>query len=198
MSRSRWFIMGSAAIGLTAAISLGVNGFAAASAGRTNNAGSVTGGGQASLPMAPTAPAGKNLQYYSIAASGFAPDGLHTTTEDYFNEWDPTTLSNQDSGRCFNASVHLPDGVKMVSATFYYTAGSLAMYQELNEQDLATHTSTEVVSFDSAIASTPTYTSTVKTIAKANQVVDTRDAYSLGVCPGGTSTFSGVTIAFTG
>jgi hypothetical protein len=49
-------------------------------------------------------PAAANLHYLSIDASAFAPDGLHNTSEDYFNLWDPTTLSNQDDGRCFNTA----------------------------------------------------------------------------------------------
>ncbi len=47
-------------------------------------------------------------QHYSLAASAFTPDGLHDTADDYFNEWDPTTLSNTDTGRCFNAGLSLP------------------------------------------------------------------------------------------
>lgn len=62
-------------------------------------------------PQAPkAAPVVTTLHYYSLAASAFAPDGLHTTTSDYFNQWDPSALSNQDSGRCFNAGLSLPDG----------------------------------------------------------------------------------------
>ena len=57
-------------------------------------------------PAAPKAgPAVTTTHYYSLAASAFTPDGLHTTTSDYFNQWDPLTLSNQDSGRCFNAGL---------------------------------------------------------------------------------------------
>jgi hypothetical protein len=160
----------------------------------------MTGTSQASSATvaSPASAAGKKLQYYSIAASGFAPDGIHNSTEDYFNQWDPTTLSNQDSGRCFNASVHLPNGVKIVSATFYYTAGSTGLYGELSEQDLAHHTATDLVDFDSTVESSPIYTSTVNDVAPAHQLVNTQNAYSLGVCASGTTTFSGVTIAFTG
>jgi hypothetical protein len=190
--------MGIAGIAVTAAVAFGCDGFAAASVGGTNDPGPVatSQASQATTDNAAAA-AGKKLQYYSIAASGFAPDGLHNTAEDYFNAWDPTTLSNQDSGRCFNAAVHLPNAVNLVSATFYYTAGSVALYGELNEQMLATHNEKALVSFDSTVATTPTYTATVKDISKADQVVNTQNAYSLGVCPSGNSTFSGVTIAFT-
>jgi hypothetical protein len=191
-------------MGVTAAASLGVDGLASASVARTNNPGPVVG----TPPASPSATAGslsgaavkkQKLEFYSVAASGFTPDGLHTTTEDYFNAWDFTTLSNQDSGRCFNASVHLPNGVKMVPATFYYTGGSAAMFGELNEQNFATQNGTELVSFDSTAATTtPTYTNTVESIPAADQVVNTQNAYSLGVCPSGDTTFSGVTIAYTG
>jgi hypothetical protein len=196
----RRIVKGVTAIGVAGAVLLGVNGFAAAGVGHTNNPGTTAGSLQSSgTGLLSSASAGaKSLQYYSIAASGFSPDGIHDATEDYFNGWDPTTLSNQDTGRCFNASIHLPNGVKMVSATFYYTAGSVAMYGELNEQTLVSHSVTTVVDFDSVINPVPTYTSTVEEIAKADQVVNTQNAYSLGVCASGTTTFSGVTIAYTG
>jgi hypothetical protein len=66
--------------------------------------------------------AGTVTHHYSLAASAFAPDGLHVTTEDYFNQWDATTLSNQDPGRCFNTGLSLPPNVTLKSVKFYYTA----------------------------------------------------------------------------
>jgi hypothetical protein len=201
MTHRRWFIMGVATICVTSAISLGIEGFAAASAARTNNLGQAgEGSGHTLVPTTGgiASAAKTSFQYYSIAASGFAPDGIHSTTDDYFNEWDPTTLSNQDSGRCFNAAVHLPSGVKMVSVTFYFTEGATALFGEFNEQNLVGHTATELASFDSSTATSPTYSNDVIAIPKADQVVNTQNGYSLGVCPSGTTTFSGVTIAFTG
>jgi hypothetical protein len=147
---------------------------------------------------ASAAPAATVTHYYSLAGSAFAPDGLHTTTEDYFNQWDPTALSNQDSGRCFNAGLSLPPGVKLQSVTVYYTEGSAAMYFEINRQTLASHTATNLVSFDSATATTPTYTSTTETVPAADSTVNmANNAYSAGVCPSGNTTFSGLTIAYT-
>lgn len=137
-------------------------------------------------------------RYYSLAASAFAPDGLHSTTEDYFNEWDPTTLSNTDSGRCFNAGLSLPANAAMQSVTAYYTEGSTAIYFEINRQDLINHTETELVTFDTATATTPAYTSTTEPIPTADaQVHMATYAYSVGVCPNGNSTFSGLTIKYT-
>ncbi len=201
MARRRWFAMGLAAIGVAGAVSLGADGFASASVGGTNNPGPGAGSNPTSSATvaSPASAAGRKLQYYSMDASGFAPDGIHDAGEDYFNLWDPSTLSNQDAGRCFNAAVHLPDGVRIVSATFFYTEGSVEFFGELNEQNLVAHTATELVDFDSSTTtSTPIYMSTVKDVAPADQVVNTQDAYSLGVCPNGNATFSGVTIAFTG
>ncbi len=199
----RCFATAAAAVAVTAAVSLGLNGLASASVARTNNPGPVA-RTQAETPaatagtLAGAAVKKLKLEYYSVDAAGFAPDGLHNAAVDYFNQWDFATLSNQDAGRCFNAAVHLPNGVKMVSATFYYTAGTTAMFGELNEQDFSTQKATELVSFDSAPVTTPTYTNTVETIAAADQLVNTQNAYSLGVCPVGDTTFSGVTIAYTG
>jgi hypothetical protein len=137
--------------------------------------------------------------HYSLAASAFAPDGLHNTADDYFNQWDPTTLSNQDSGRCFNTGLSLPPSITLKSVKVYYTAGSTAMFFEINRQDLATHAGTEVVSFDTtAITTTPAYMSTTKTIPAADATVNMGTyAYSVGVCPNGNTTFSGLTITYT-
>jgi hypothetical protein len=64
--------------------------------------------------------------YYSLAASPLTPDGLGMTNEDYFDQWDPSTLSNQDNGRCFNAGLSVPAGATMKSATFFYNPGTRA------------------------------------------------------------------------
>jgi hypothetical protein len=138
------------------------------------------------------------VHHYSLAASAFAPDGLHSTTEDYFNQWDPTTLSNADSLRCFNAGLSLPVGITLKSVTVYYTAGSAAMYVELNRQNLPAHKFTDLVDFDTAIVTTPAYTSVTKKIPASDAAVNmTKYAYSVGVCPSGTTTFSGLTITYT-
>ena len=137
--------------------------------------------------------------HYSLAASAFAPDGLHNTTEDYFNSWDPTTLSNQDAGRCFDTGLSLPPSITLKSVKVYYTAGSATMFFEINRQDLVNHTATEMVSFDStAVTTTPVYTATTKTIPAADAKVNMGTyAYSVGVCPNGNTTFSGLTITYT-
>ena len=56
--------------------------------------------------------------YYSLAASPLTPDGLGMTNEDYFDQWDPSTLSNQDNGRCFNAGLSVPAGATMKSVSY--------------------------------------------------------------------------------
>jgi hypothetical protein len=137
-------------------------------------------------------------QHYSLAASAFTPDGLHTTTDDYFNEWDPATLTNTDNGRCFNAGLSLPPKAMLKSITVYLTAGSAAMYFEVNEQTLATHVSSELITFDStANTGTPAYTAITKTFPANTMVNMAQNAYSSGVCPSGDTTFSGFTITYT-
>jgi hypothetical protein len=142
-----------------------------------------------------TATTSTATHHYSLAASAFAPDGLHNTADDYFNEWDPTTLSNTDTGRCFNAGLSLPPNAILKSVTVYYTQGTSEMYFEINQQDLANHTATELADFDTTIGTTATYTSTTKSINNV-KVNMTNDAYSAGVCPNGNATFSGLTITY--
>jgi hypothetical protein len=149
-----------------------------------------------------SAPAAKTVtHHYSLAASAFAPDGLHDTSEDYYNQWDPANLSNLDTARCFNAGLSLPPSVTLKSITFYYTAGTSEMYYQLNRQDLVNHTYTEMVSGDTATVTTPAYTSVTRKIASADAVVNMGTyAYSVGVCPNPGSpsvTFSGITITYT-
>jgi hypothetical protein len=137
--------------------------------------------------------------HYSLAASAFAPDGLHNAAEDYFNLWDPSTLSNSDAGRCFNAGLSLPTGVTFKSVTVYYTAGTTVMFFEISRQDLVGHAAVELASFDTAAnTGTPAYTSITKPIPAADAAVNyTRYAYSVGVCPAGNTTFSGLDITYT-
>jgi hypothetical protein len=145
-------------------------------------------------------PAAKTVtHHYSLAASAFAPDGLHDVTKDYFNSWDPTALSNQDSGRCFNAGLSLPPNSVLKSITFYFTKGASVMFSEINRQNLTNHTAKELASFDSTTTTgTPFYTHKTLSIPKAESQVNMTDfAYSIGACPSGTTTFSGITITYT-
>jgi hypothetical protein len=150
---------------------------------------------------APAAPARAKTvtHHYSLAASAFAPDGLHNTTKDYFNDWDPTTLINDDLGRCFNAGLSLPTNVTMTSITVYYVKGSASMFVDFNRQNLTKHAFKDLVSFHAGTTTgSPVYSHTTKNIAKANAMVNyTSFAYSLGVCPSGNTDFRGVTITYT-
>jgi hypothetical protein len=157
--------------------------------------GMVAVGVAAATPAAKKAPV---VHHYSLAASAFAPDGLHNTADDYFNDWDPTTLSNQDSTRCFDAGLSLPVGATLKSVTVYYTAGSVSMFFEVNRQDLPAHTFSNLVDFDTTTVTTPAYTAVTKKIPASKASVNmTKYAYSAGACPSGTTTFSGLTITYT-
>jgi hypothetical protein len=146
-----------------------------------------------------SAPAATTVNNYSLAASAFAPDGLHNTADDYFNLWDPSTLSNTDSGRCFNAGVNLPNGAVMKSITFYYTNGATdSLSGQLNRQNLGAHTAVDLASFDSTpTGGSPVYTHTTLNITSKGTFF-TNYAYSVGVCPFGDATFTGITISYTG
>jgi len=191
-------LLGLAVAGVTAVatISAGASALAAPtpSHAHTNYRSSVP-----TVSGAPTRPAsGTVTHHYSLAASAFAPDGLHDTTEDYFNLWDSSTLSNTDAGRCFNTGLSLPPNVTLKSVKIYYTAGPTEMYFEINRQDLANHTAVELVTTDTTEESTPTYTSATLNFKAADAMVNmTNYAYSAGVCPNGDTTFTGLTITYT-
>lgn len=202
MSTRRWFSLAVGAVAAVSVISAGATALAATqpTPGRhvhTNYRGNV--GAAARGPARAARPAAGTVTHHlSLAASAFTPDGLHDTTMDYFNQWDPTTLSNKDAGRCFNTGLSLPPNVTLKSVKAYYTAGSASMYFEVNRQDLANHTETVLVSTDTTIVSTPAYTSTTLNFPASTAVVNmTSDAYSVGVCPNGSTTFSGLTITYT-
>jgi hypothetical protein len=146
-------------------------------------------------------PAAKTVtHHYSLAASAFAPDSLRDVTKDYFNGWNPTTLGDTpSSGRCFDAGLSLPPNAVLKSITFYYTEGASVMFGEINRQNLTNHTFKVPASFDSATTTgTPFYTHKTLSIPKAESLVNmTSFAYSIGVCPTGTTTFSGITITYT-
>ena len=138
------------------------------------------------------------VNHLSLDASAFVPDGLHDTTQDYFNSWDPQTLTNNDVGRCFDAPVALPTNATMKRITFYYSAGTASMYVELNRQNLAAHTDLILTTFSTATAVSPTYTASTRGIPAASAVVNNLTyAYSIGVCPTANTSFTGVDITFT-
>lgn len=154
-------------------------------------------------PGARTAPAAEVVKmvthHYSLAASAFSPDGLHDTLVDYFNQWDPAALSNTNIGRCFNAGLSLPIGVTLKSVTAYYTQGSTVMFFGLSRQDLVHHTAVDLVTIDTPVNhGSPIYKSVTKPIPAADAAVDyTKYAYTVGVCPIGNTTFSGLNITYS-
>lgn len=138
------------------------------------------------------------VNHLAMDSSAFIPDGLHTTTQDYFNQWDPAALSNQDTGRCFDAAVALPTSAVLKRVTFYYTAGSAQMSVELNRQNLTNHTEVTLFTFDTTIAGSPTYTSMTRGIPAQYAVVSNLTyAYSFGVCPSASTTFTGLVVTYT-
>jgi hypothetical protein len=137
--------------------------------------------------------------HYALAASAFAPDEIGDTNVDYSNQWDPTSLSEGlNSNRCFDAGLVLPDKAKIKSVRFFYTKGSTKMAFEVNRQNLASHTFVQLVSGHTGTTGTPIYTSVSRNVPSGHAVVDpSKYAYSVGVCPGGNTEFSGLIITFT-
>ena len=127
-------------------------------------------------------------------------DGIHNPADDYFDQWDPSTLSNTNAGRCFNAGLSLPIGITLKSVTVYYSAGNSVLFFDLSRQDLVHHTATDLVTFDTTVGTgtTVAYTSITKPIPAADAAVDyTKYAYTVGLCPAGTTTFSGLNITYS-
>ena len=203
MTRGRRWVVGFSAAAVICAVSLDVSGLASAQGSNTNNkvagrVGNNSGAAGTASRVAGMGSTSVTVNHLTIGAAAFAPDGLHGTTEDYFNQWDPTTLSNQNDGRCFNTGVQLPNGAKLSSMTAYFTEGSTAMFIELNRQNLSNHTFIDLADFyTTSTTGTPTYTSMTVPITQ-KITVNSTFAYALGVCPNGTTTFSGVTINYTG
>jgi hypothetical protein len=138
--------------------------------------------------------------HYTLAASAFAPDSLDNTADDYYNHWDFTELTNNGSGRCFDAGLSLPPNALLKKVTFYYTQGkSDGLYMEVNRQNLAGQTSRILVSARPAPNGTaPKYTHLTKTFNKKYATVNMTDfGYSAGVCPFGDASFSGLIITYT-
>ena len=73
------------------------------------------------------------------------------------------------------------------------------MYFEINEQALATHTATDLLTFDTTVnTGTPAYSVAGRGRSRRTTMVNmAQDAYSAGVCPSGNTTFSGFTITYT-
>lgn len=153
-----------------------------------------------SSPPAASITATTTVHHYTIAASAFAPDSLSGATNDYFNLWNPSTLSNSQAGRCFDAGASLPNGATIHSVSFFYTNGATNHFSgQLNRQQLGTHQSKVLASFTSVPTGTsPVYSKTTKTISTSNVVDTSRFAYSFGACPFGDTTFTGAMVNYTG
>ncbi len=153
-----------------------------------------------SSPAVPSIAATTTVHHFALAASAFAPDSLRGATNDYFNGWNPSILSNSEAGRCFDAGVSLPNGATIRSVSFFYTNGATNhFFGELNRQQLGTHQSKILASFNSVPTGTsPVYSKTTKTISTSNVVDTARFAYSFGVCPFGDATFTGARVNYTG
>lgn len=195
MTRGRWLGLAVSSAAAVAVIAAGSSAMAASGGAHGTNYRTAP-VAAAQQPRALT-PATTTVHYYSLAASAFAPDGVHSTSADYFNQWNPSTLSDNDPSRCFNAGLSLPDGAHLQSVTLYYTGSTVAMYFDINQQMLATHSSTELISLGTTPVTTPAYSSVTKNFPTGTTVHMAANAYSAGACPSGATTFTGLTIKYT-
>src|SRR6266568_5182519 len=89
------------------------------------------------------------------------------------------------------ASAFAPDSLRGATNDYFFG--------ELNRQQLGTHQSKILASFNSVPTGTsPVYSKTTKTISTSNVVDTARFAYSFGVCPFGDATFTGARVNYTG
>jgi hypothetical protein len=204
MTSSRWLGLAVSAVAAVSVLSAGASALAASPATphhtpQTNDRWTAGAAASTKAPAVKHTASGPTVTHHlSLAASAFAPDGLHNTANDYFNEWDATSLSNTDPSRCFNAGLQFPPDVTLKSVRFYYTGSSTTMLLQLNRQDLINHTFSILAQMDTPTVTNPTYTSDAASISPAYAQVNMSDyAYSVGVCPDGTTTFSGLIITYT-
>lgn len=154
-------------------------------------------GSASAAPAAPTAPS-TVTHHYALAASAFAPDSLKDVVHDYDNNWDPTALGDLNGERCYNAGLSLPVDATLRSVTVFYEGSNSSLSFEINRQALAPHLYKVLVQLHSKIVTTMTYTAKTLKFSKNLAKVDMRKyAYSAGVCPAGSSTFSGLIITYT-
>lgn len=159
--------------------------------------------GIAAVGSATAAPAARNAprtvtRHYALAASAFAPDSIQEPTQDYVNQWNPTSLSQSVGDRCFDAGLSLPPGATLKSVTFYYTHGSSVISMQVNRQNLLNHQGSVLVNISTHPTSPQVYTSVTRSFPASKAKVDSsKYAYSAGVCPNGTSAFSGLIITYT-
>ncbi len=154
-------------------------------------------GSATAAPAGPSAP--KTVtRHYALAASAFAPDSIREPAQDYSNQWNPTSLIQSMGDRCFDAGLSLPPDATLKSVTFYYTHGSSVISMQLNRQNLQNHQGSVLVNISTHPTSPLIYTSITRKLPASKAKIDfSKYAYSAGVCPNGTSSFSGLIITYT-
>lgn len=136
--------------------------------------------------------------YLSISTMDFAPDGLWTATEDYFNGWGGSNLSNTNSSRCFNAGVNLPNGSRIKSIRFFYTSDATGdFFGRLVRVNPATG-GTKYLATVSPADDTGVRTSVNATVPANQQLVKNGNfQFGVGACPFDGTVFHGARITYT-
>jgi hypothetical protein len=136
--------------------------------------------------------------YLAVSTMDFAPDSLAGATLDYFNGWGSNTLSNEESIRCFNAGVNLPNGAKIKSIRFFYQSDATSdFYGTLVRANPATGASSRIAEVQPA-NDADVRTSVSDNIPSTQQQVKNKTfQYGVGVCPFDGTTFLGARITYT-
>lgn len=136
--------------------------------------------------------------YLRLSPMDFAPDSLLGATSDYFNSWSGGRLSNDDTSRCFNTGVNLPQGAKLKKVTYYYQSDATSdFFGEVVRSDPVADT-TQVFAVVSPIDDTDVAASVTANVPTNRKTVNNqRYAYAVGVCPNLGTDFRGVRIQYT-
>jgi hypothetical protein len=135
--------------------------------------------------------------YLNLSPMAFSPDSLRGATDDYFNSWG-SQLSNDDSSRCFNTGVSLPQGAKMKEVTYYYQSDATSdLFAEIVRMNPAANSSTTFANASPADDSDVATSITVAVPSNRQAVNNTKYSYGLGVCPFDGTVFMGARIKYT-
>lgn len=136
--------------------------------------------------------------YVNVSTMAFAPDSLQGATDDYFNTWNES-LTNQATGRCFNAGVNLPQGATMTKVTFYYRSDATSDLGGYLVRRNAAHGSGVYVVSVSPTDDDDVATEVSASIPSTYRTVNNKKfAYGVGVCMDTEGTrFDGARITYT-
>ena len=132
---------------------------------------------------------------YSLGAMAFSIDG--STAGAWLNSWGGSSITNDNSSRCFNAGVHLPKGAKIKKVTWIYSSGAGEDFfgSFFRQNPLVGGTSLASVN---PADDTGVRTAVSDTVGATQQTVNNKKfGYGVGACVSGTTDFHGARVHYT-